>query len=135
RERRIEGAIEVLRPGRQRIGLGVDEMDDPVSHAARLPRSRQQGLVSFEMLFCDGATVNTILHDAKRRPLRRMPRRAIPSGACRARRAVFRPGRVERRAATLLVVPRDLEVVAPWRAMPTATCPMPDQESSQVRSA
>jgi hypothetical protein len=33
-----------------------------------------------------------------------------------------------------LVVPGELEVVA-LRAMPTATWPMPDQESSQVRSA
>src|SRR4030095_1492531 len=45
RERRVEGAIQVLGPGRQRISLGVDEMDDPVSHAAPSPAGVLQDLV------------------------------------------------------------------------------------------
>jgi len=45
-------------------------------------------------------------------PLRRVPRRALPPGARRARRRVFHPGRVEGRSPSLLVVPRELKVVA-----------------------
>jgi hypothetical protein len=33
RERRVEGPVQILGPGRQRIRLGVDQMDDPLSHA------------------------------------------------------------------------------------------------------
>jgi hypothetical protein len=47
-----------------------------------------------------------------RRPLRRVPRRALPSGAGRARRRVFDAGRVEGRAPTTLIVPGQLEIVA-----------------------
>jgi hypothetical protein len=45
-----------------------------------------------------------------RRPLRRVPRRALPSGARRARRRVLHPGRVERGPPAALVVPRELKV-------------------------
>jgi hypothetical protein len=41
-----------------------------------------------------------------------MPRRALPSRARRARRTVLHPGRIERRAPALLVIPRELKVVA-----------------------
>ena len=37
------------------------------------------------------------------------------------------------RAPAALVIPGELS--QPWRAMPTVTCPMPDQESSRERSA
>src|SRR4029453_16624199 len=43
--------------------------------------------------------------------------------------------RSERCAPTALVVARELQVVVLARAMPTAIRPMPDQESSHVRSA
>jgi hypothetical protein len=68
-----------------------------------------------------------------RRPLRRVPRRALPSGAGRARDRVLHGGRVERRAPAALGVARELRS-KPWRAMPTATRPIPDLESSQTRS-
>jgi hypothetical protein len=55
-----------------------------------------------------------------RRPLRRVPRRAFPRGACRARRRVLHPGRVERRAPAALVIPRELKVVALTRQPPLA---------------
>src|SRR5438876_3593478 len=42
--------------------------------------------------------------------LDRMPRGALPSGAGRARRRVLHPRRVEGRAPSLLVVPRELEI-------------------------
>jgi len=41
-----------------------------------------------------------------------MPRRALPPGAYRASRTMFHPSRVEGRAPALLVVSRELEVVA-----------------------
>src|SRR5438132_8206675 len=47
-----------------------------------------------------------------RRPLRRVPRRALPSGAGRARGRVLHPCRVERRTPALLVVAREVKVVA-----------------------
>jgi hypothetical protein len=47
-----------------------------------------------------------------RRPLRRVLRRALPSGARRARRRVLGPARVERRPPAAFVVLRQLEVVA-----------------------
>jgi len=47
-----------------------------------------------------------------RRPLRRVPGRALPCGARRARRRVFHAGRLERRAPGALVVLSQLEVVA-----------------------
>src|SRR6266545_2179251 len=46
------------------------------------------------------------------RPLRGMPRRALPSGAGRARDRVLHPARVERRPPAARVVPRELEIVA-----------------------
>src|SRR2546425_7135961 len=46
-----------------------------------------------------------------RRPLRRVPRHALPPGARRARRRVLHPGRVEGRAPTALVVAGELKVV------------------------
>src|SRR4029450_2176618 len=53
-----------------------------------------------------------LLQRLRRRPLRRVPRRALPRGAGRARRRVPHPAGVERRAPAVLVVPRELEVVA-----------------------
>src|SRR4029450_1263538 len=47
-----------------------------------------------------------------RRPLCRVPRRALPSGPTCARGRVLHPRRVERRAPAALVIPRELEVVA-----------------------
>jgi hypothetical protein len=47
-----------------------------------------------------------------RRPLHRMPPRALPPGAGRARRQVLHPGRAERRSPAALVVARELEVKA-----------------------
>src|SRR5207249_2483149 len=47
-----------------------------------------------------------------RRPLRRVPRRAVPSGAGRARGRVLHAGRVERRAPAALVVTRELQIEA-----------------------
>src|SRR5207244_4092598 len=47
-----------------------------------------------------------------RRPLRRVPRRALPSGAGRARRRVLHARRVERLAPALLVVARELKIEA-----------------------
>jgi hypothetical protein len=69
-----------------------------------------------------------------RRSLPRVPRRALPAGALalvgecsipdvlKVARQPFSSYRVSWRSY-------------PWRAMPTATWPMPGQESSQVRSA
>jgi hypothetical protein len=48
-----------------------------------------------------------------RRPLRRVPGRALPRGAGRARRRMFHAGRVEGRAPAAIVVARELQVVAP----------------------
>ena len=70
-----------------------------------------------------------------RRSLRRAPRPALRYGSGRARGRVLHPGRIERCAPTALVVARELQVVVLARAMPTAIRPMPDQESSHVRSA
>jgi hypothetical protein len=61
---------------------------------------------------------------------RRVPRRALPSGARRAGRRVLHAGCVEGRPPAPLVVARELKVEA-WCAMPKAMRPMPDQESSQ----
>jgi hypothetical protein len=47
-----------------------------------------------------------------RRPLRRVPRRRLPSSAGRARRRVLHPSRVEGRAPAALVVAGQLEIVA-----------------------
>jgi hypothetical protein len=69
-----------------------------------------------------------------RRPLRRVPGRPLPAGGRRARRRMLHPGRVEPRAPAALVILSQLEVVA-LGCIPTATCPIPDQESSQVRRA
>jgi hypothetical protein len=52
-----------------------------------------------------------------RRPLRRVPGRALPSGARRARGRVLHPARVERRAPTLKTLPR--------RAPRQQDCPCP----------
>ena len=41
-----------------------------------------------------------------------MPRRALPAGADRTRRGVLHAGRVEGRAPALLVVARELEILA-----------------------
>ena len=76
-----------------------------------------------------------ILQRLPRCPLRRMPGRTLPSRPSCTRRRVLHPSRVEGRAPALLVVPRELEIRKPWRAIPTVTCPMPDQESSHERSA
>src|SRR6266852_3025085 len=46
------------------------------------------------------------------RALRRVPRRALPPGAGRAGGRVFHPRRVERGSPALVVVPRELEIVA-----------------------
>src|SRR4030095_7766708 len=51
-------------------------------------------------------------HAADRRPLRRVPWRALPGGAGRARGRMFHPSRVERRLPAALVGARELEVVA-----------------------
>jgi len=67
------------------------------------------------------------------RPLRRVPGRAFPPGAGRARgRAPCRSCRRSR--ASLGRRTGQLEIVAP-RCIPTAMCPMPDHESSHERSA
>src|SRR5262245_58542257 len=47
-----------------------------------------------------------------RRPLRRVARRQLPSGARRARRRVFHPGRVEGCSPAAIDVAGELEVVA-----------------------
>src|SRR5437660_2065913 len=52
----------------------------------------------------------------------------------RAGRGVLQPRRIEGRPPALLVVSRELKI-EPCRAMPTATCPIPDQESSHERRA
>jgi hypothetical protein len=52
-----------------------------------------------------------------------MPRRALPSGAGRARGRVLHPGRVEGRSPEAFVVPRELEIVALARH---ADCDPPD---------
>src|SRR4029434_3981239 len=49
---------------------------------------------------------------ASHRPLHRLPRRALPSGARRARRRVLHARRVERRPPAALVISRELEIVA-----------------------
>src|SRR6266849_11182815 len=54
---------------------------------------------------------SSLLQRLPRRPLRRVPGRALPSGAGRARRRVLHPRRVERGTPALLVVPRELKVV------------------------
>jgi len=48
-----------------------------------------------------------------RRPLRRVPGRAFPPGARRARGRVLHPGRGERRASASLIVLGELDIVAP----------------------
>src|SRR4029450_6522985 len=53
-----------------------------------------------------------LLQRLPRDPLRRGPRRALPSGAARARGRMFHPRRVERRAPAALVVARELQIVA-----------------------
>ena len=66
------------------------------------------------------------------RPLRRVPRRALPSGARRTRRRVrvLHAGRVERRTPAALVVAREPEIEALARHA-DCTRPMPVQVSSQ----
>jgi len=46
-----------------------------------------------------------LLQRLPRRPLRRVPRRALPSGAGRARRGMFHARRVEGRPPPSLIVP------------------------------
>jgi hypothetical protein len=103
--------------------------------------------------------LGSALISASRRPLRRVPRREFPSGARRARRRVLLVGqaglarRPTHTAAMIGVVcaivtadssvsgpatrhyPFSVCMSEPCRAMPTATWPMPDHESSHERSA
>jgi hypothetical protein len=56
-------------------------------------------------------------------------RRALPRRACRTRRRVLHPRRLEARAPAALVVAGSW-TSKPWCAMPTTTRPIPAQESS-----
>jgi hypothetical protein len=64
----------------------------------------------------------------------RPPRRSLPAGAPWTRDRVLHPGRVERRSPALVVVPRELEIVAPSRHTDGARCQPPVQIRLRVSS-
>ena len=115
---------------------GDDERKHSESHVAPLRRTTQGTSVEVDWRESSRPELwaSCEVQRPPRRPLRRAPRRRLPRGARRTRRRVLHPRGVEGRSPSALVVPRKLEILA-WRAMPTATWPMPIHESSQVRSA